>query len=72
MLEARADRMALMRRAVAELTDEEMKRMSDQSPAPDFPDERYSVGECLGTVMAEECEHYRYAMRDLEVLEARG
>jgi hypothetical protein len=40
--------------------------------APDgYPEESRSVGDCLGVVMEEECEHHRYAVRDLAVLEAR-
>ena len=30
-----------------------------------------SVARCLKVVMFEECEHHRYAVRDLAVLEAR-
>jgi len=29
------------------------------------------VAECIGVVMDEEIEHYRFAVRDLSVLEAR-
>lgn len=30
-----------------------------------------SVGRCLSVVMSEECEHHRYSVRDLAVLQAR-
>jgi hypothetical protein len=42
-----------------------------RSPAPGYPEEPRVVGECLGVVMEEECEHHRFATRDLAVLEAR-
>jgi DinB family protein/pentapeptide repeat protein len=72
VMEARADRMALVRRIVEELTDDELGRMCERSPAPGYPEGPRSVGECLGVVMQEECEHYRYAVRDLSVLQARA
>ncbi|MFD4194368.1 hypothetical protein [Amycolatopsis thermoflava] len=39
------------------------------SPAPGYPEEPQPVGKCLRVVMNEECEHRRYAVRDLAVLE---
>jgi len=71
VMEARADRMAVMHRIVDGLTDDELERMCAQSPAPGYPDEPRTVGRCLRVVMKEECEHRRYAERDLAVLEAR-
>ncbi len=68
---ARADRMAVMGRIVAGLTDEDLGRLCLRSPAPGYPDEERPVGECIAVVMDEEIEHYRFAIRDLEVLEAR-
>jgi hypothetical protein len=38
-------------------------------PEPGYPDETYTVGRCLKVIMKEECEHRRYAVRDLAVLE---
>jgi len=70
VLKARMDRMALVRRIVDGLTDTELGRPCTRSPAPGYPEESRSVGECLGVVMEEECEHHRFAMRDLTVLEA--
>jgi hypothetical protein len=72
VMEVRADRMAQVRRIVAGLTDEELVRQCTRSPAPGYPDEPRSVGSCVRVVMDEECEHHRYALRDLAVLEARG
>lgn len=71
VLQARADRMALVRGIVDGLTDTELARPCTRAPAPGYPEESRTVGGCLGVVMDEECEHYRYATRDLAVLEAR-
>ena len=70
VLAARADRMAVMRRIVAGLTDDSLGRLCRRSPAPGYPDEERTVIECIGVVMDEEIEHYRFAVRDLAVLEA--
>jgi len=53
------------------LTDDELERRCARPPAPGYPDESRTVGRCLRVVMKEECEHRRYAVRDLVVLEAR-
>jgi hypothetical protein len=71
VMEVRADRMALVRRIVDGLTDTELERTCARAPAPGYPEESRSVGRCLGVVSREECEHRRYAERDLAVLEAR-
>ncbi len=71
ILAARADRMAVMRRIVADLTDDGMARLCRRPPAPGYPDEERAVAECIAVVMDEEIEHYRFAVRDLAVLEAR-
>jgi uncharacterized protein YjbI with pentapeptide repeats len=71
VLAARADRMAVMRRIVADLTGADLGRLCQRSPAPGYPDEERTVIECVGVVMDEEIEHYRFAVRDLAVLEAR-
>jgi hypothetical protein len=68
---ARADRMAVIRRIVAGLADADLGRVCTRSPAPGYPDEEPTVADCLGVVMDEEIEHYRFAVRDLAVLEAR-
>jgi hypothetical protein len=71
ILAARADRMAVMRRIVASVTDDGLGRLCQRSPAPGYPDEDRTVIECLSVVLEEEIEHYRFAVRDLAVLEAR-
>jgi hypothetical protein len=70
ILAARADRMAAMRRIVAGLTDDSLGRLCQRSPAPGYPDEERTVIDCIAVVMDEEIEHYRFAVRDLAVLEA--
>lgn len=69
VLAVRTDRMALVRRIVDGLTDKELSRPCHRSPAPGYPEEPQPVGKCLRVVMNEECEHRRYAVRDLAVLE---
>jgi hypothetical protein len=71
VMEVRAGRMDLVRDVVDGLTDSELERMCTRPPAPGYPEESRSVGRCLRVVMREECEHRRYAVRDLAVLEAR-
>jgi hypothetical protein len=70
ILAARTDRMAVMRRIVAGLTDDSLGRLCQRSPAPGYPDEEHTVIDCIAVVMDEEIEHYRFAIRDLAVLEA--
>jgi DinB superfamily/Pentapeptide repeats (8 copies) len=70
ILDARADRMAVMRAIVDGLTDEDLLRTCTRSPAPGYPEEEHLVIECLSVVLSEEIEHYRFATRDLAVLEA--
>ncbi len=72
VMAVRADRMTLVRGLVDGLTDAELGRACTRAPAPGYPEESRSVGECLGVVMQEECEHHRFAVRDLAVLEAHS
>jgi hypothetical protein len=71
VMAVRADRLARVRRIVSELTDGELARLCDRTPAPGYPEEPRTVARCLRVVMVEECEHHRYATRDLDILEAR-
>ena len=66
-----AGRRAVVRGIVEGLTDQDLGRPCLRSPAPGYPDESRAVFECLAVVMEEECEHYRFATRDLAVLETR-
>jgi len=72
ILAARADRMAVMRGIAADLTDDNLGRPCRRSPAPGYPDEERTAIECISVVMEEEIEHYRYAVRDLAILESRN
>ncbi len=72
VMTVRADRMALVRGLVDGLTDAELGRMCMRAPAPGYPEGERSVGECFGVVMEEECEHHRFAVRDLAALESRS
>ena len=71
VMAVRADRQAVVRRIVDGLTDEELARQCTRPPAPGYPEEPRTVAECLRVLMDEECEHRRYAERDLSVIEGR-
>ena len=68
--QVRAGRIALVRGIIDELTDARLERVCEQPPSPRHPVETRSVGHCLRVIMTEECEHRRYAVRDLAALEA--
>ncbi|HEX6526986.1 MAG TPA: DinB family protein [Streptosporangiaceae bacterium] len=70
VLEARGTRMTMVRGVVDGLTDDDLGRECLRLPVPGYPEKTRSVGFCLGVVMKEECEHRRYAIRDLAALEA--
>jgi hypothetical protein len=73
VMEVRDTRMMLVRGIVYGLTDASLERSCLRLPAPGFegyPEETWSVGRCLRVIMDEECEHRRYAVRDLTALEA--
>jgi hypothetical protein len=71
VLEARAGRIAVVKGILADLSDADLGRVCRRSPAPGYPEEERIVAECLAVVMEEECEHRRFAERDLAVLEGR-
>jgi hypothetical protein len=70
VLEVRENRVAVISAIVGGLTDADLERVCARPPAPGYPEETRSVGRCLRTIMREECEHRRYAVRDLAALEA--
>lgn len=72
VLEVRQGRQAQVRRMIAELPDADLDRQCARFPAPGYPEEHPTVGQCLRVVTQEECEHRRYAERDLAVLEGRA
>jgi DinB family protein/pentapeptide repeat protein len=70
-VEARAGRTAVMRSILDGVTNADLGRMCMRTPAPGYPEEPRPVAECLAVVMQEECEHHRFAVRDLALLEGR-
>jgi uncharacterized protein YjbI with pentapeptide repeats len=73
MLALRADRMATVRRVLADLTDGKLAGMTEPVAEPGYPEpESFPVRRCLGAVVDEEWEHRLYAERDLDVLESRS
>ncbi|MFI7547517.1 DinB family protein [Actinoplanes sp. NPDC049599] len=71
ILAARADRQAILAAILADLTDADLGRPCTRLPAPGYPEEDRRVADCLAVVLEEECDHYRFATRDLAVLESR-
>lgn len=68
----RDDRQCQVDQILAALTEVDLGRACSRAPAPGYPDDHPTVGHCLRVVLDEECEHHRYANRDLAVLEARS
>lgn len=68
VLEARAGRVAMVRGFLAALTREDMSIVRRNLWAPEYPETTLS---CLHTILDEEWEHHRYAVRDLDAIEAR-
>ena len=68
VLAARADRVGRVRDMVATATPE---LLAEPRHNPHAPDEPETVLSCLHVVLEEEWEHHRFAVRDLEVVEAR-
>jgi hypothetical protein len=69
VLEVRDTCMTMVRGIVDGLTDDDLEREFPRVPALGNPEETYTLGRCLKVIMREECEHRRYAVRDLAVLE---
>jgi hypothetical protein len=65
VLEARAERAAIVGRVIDGLTHEELQRVCAHKPSPEYPDQQYTVERCIRVVLREEVEHRRYAERDL-------
>lgn len=68
VLEARAGRVAMVRGFLAALTQEDMSTVRRNPWGPEHPETTLS---CLHTILDEEWEHHRYAVRDLDALDAR-
>lgn len=67
VLEARAGRVAMVREFLAEVTAEQLAAEHRNPHAPEYPETTLS---CLHTIIEEEWEHHRYAVRDLDVIES--
>lgn len=67
VLEVRAGRVAMVRDFLARVTVEELAETRRNPHAPEYPE---TVLSCLHTILEEEWEHHRYAVRDLEVIRA--
>jgi uncharacterized protein YjbI with pentapeptide repeats len=71
VLALRKDRMAMVRRYVDNLTDEQLDAHTTPVPEPGWPDSvSYPVRDCLLIILNEEWQHRLYAERDLDALEA--
>lgn len=68
VLEAREGRIAMVRDFLATVTPEDLAATRANPWSPEHPETTLS---CLHTILEEEWEHHRYAVRDLDALEAR-
>jgi hypothetical protein len=66
VLEVRAGRVAMVRDFLATITADDLATPRKNPWAPDYPETTLS---CLHTILQEEWEHHRYAVRDLEAIE---
>ncbi|WP_134772114.1 DinB family protein [Ornithinimicrobium flavum] len=69
VLAARADRQRLVRDVLDGVTPEVLAEGRANPHAPEHPE---TVLSCLRTILEEEWEHHRYAVRDLDALAAAG
>ena len=69
VLEARADRVAMVRDFLGPVTPDELAVTRLNPWAPDYPETTLS---CLHVILEEEWEHHRYAVRDLDAIEANS
>ena len=67
VLAARADRVAMVRDFIARVTPDEL---ATTRPNPHEPTVAETTLSCLHTILDEEWEHHRYAVRDLDAIEA--
>ncbi|HVX47654.1 MAG TPA: DinB family protein [Mycobacteriales bacterium] len=69
VLEARAGRVRMVREFLAAVTPDELNTERRNPHAPEYPETTLS---CLHTILEEEWAHHRYALRDLDAIEARA
>ena len=67
VLTARADRVALVGDFLATVTADELAAERKNPHAPEYPE---TVRSCLHVILEEEWEHLRFAVRDLDAIEA--
>jgi hypothetical protein len=67
VLDVRAAHVAMVRDFIASTTPEQL---AEPRPNPWAPDHEVSVITCLHVILNEEWEHHRYAVRDLDAIEA--
>jgi len=71
VLALRADRMATVRRVLADLTDDGLAGRTVPVTEPGYPaPESFPVRRCLQAILTEEWEHRLYAERDFDLLQA--
>ena len=68
VLEVRAGRIAMVRDFLATVTSDELAATRKNPHAPEYPE---TVRSCLHVILEEEWEHHRYAVRDLDAIEAK-
>jgi hypothetical protein len=68
VLEARAGRVTMVRDFLATVTSDQLAEMRKNPWAPEYQQTTLS---CLHVILREEWEHHRYAVRDLEAIEAK-
>jgi hypothetical protein len=66
VLEARADRVAMVRDYLGSVSQDELAAVRRNPHAPEYQE---TVLSCLHTILGEEWDHYRYAVRDLDVIQ---
>lgn len=69
VLEVRESRVAMVRDFIATVTPEELDASRKNPHAPQYPE---TVRSCLHVILEEEWEHHRYAVRDLDAIEAQA
>jgi DinB superfamily/Pentapeptide repeats (8 copies) len=68
VLDARADRVAMVRDFLAAITSDELDATRKN---PHDPDHQETTRSCLHVILEEEWEHHRFAIRDLEAIAAK-
>jgi hypothetical protein len=67
VLEARADRVGLVRDFLADVTPDDLAQEHRNPHDPDYDETTLS---CVHVILEEEWEHHRYAVRDLDAIES--